>query len=439
MLQSQKLKQEATELLRKASVLLASDGFTEDDDKAVDKMFEEADNLQARAKKLELTEKRMEEAEFVPVGQYVTPGGPTVKQFIDSNNANEPKTKSGWDYVNSPEYKTAYAQYMRKGERLGGKPLQTLAKVKTMNTFSGEAGGFTVFGDFSTMLVEEKAAISKFREFVNVVTTSSNPYNATRVEGAEGANQDIFPNGIQIYAVNEVKEDLEGESEVKWGTIDIQVHDFVAQTRLSTNLVDDSEFNITAMLPRWYGTAMGLDNDRQIITGTGVGRPLGILKDPKVIGDATLIQTASTLSDIVPDDLMDLIYKLPMQYRSSPSVGFTMQRSVIKHFRKMKDGQDNFLWQPSFQAGEPERLAGYSILESDFMPDIAPVAPSTKSYPIIFGDWSAYSLVERKSLALQVLRERWAPELKVGYLAHFRYGGQVVQPRAFRLLEVSSV
>ena len=47
-----------------------------------------------------------------------------------------------------------------------------------------------------------------------------------------------------------------------------------------------------------------------------------------------------------------------------------MNDKTLSEIRKMKDGQNNYLWQPSFQQGQPSTLIAYPVATDDHMPDI---------------------------------------------------------------------
>lgn len=62
-----------------------------------------------------------------------------------------------------------------------------------------------------------------------------------------------------------------------------------------------------------------------------------------------------------------------------------MRRSTVSALRKLKDSNGQYLWQPSLQAGQPDRLLGYEIYTSPYAPTLAAGALS-----IAFGDFQSY-------------------------------------------------
>ena len=64
--------------------------------------------------------------------------------------------------------------------------------------------------------------------------------------------------------------------------------------------------------------------------------------------------TAASATAITMDEIMDLYYSLRAPYRRNAV--FIMNDSTIKAIRKLKNGNGDYLWQPSLTAGQPDTL-----------------------------------------------------------------------------------
>lgn len=107
------------------------------------------------------------------------------------------------------------------------------------------------------------------------------------------------------------------------------------------------------------------------------------------------------------------------------------QRLTIRDIRLLKDGQGNYLWQPNFQAGEPQLVAGYPIHQADDMDSVA-----TGNLPLAFGDFrTAYTIVDR--IGIRTLRDPYTAKPNVKFYTTKRVGGDVVNYEALKLLEIS--
>ncbi len=79
--------------------------------------------------------------------------------------------------------------------------------------------------------------------------------------------------------------------------------------------------------------------------------------------------------------MIDLVYALKRPYRKNAA--FILNDKLIAKIRKLKyaDGKE-YIWQPTFVDGEPDRIRGYPVYTSAF-------APEDK---IAFGDFSYYNI-----------------------------------------------
>jgi HK97 family phage major capsid protein len=127
-----------------------------------------------------------------------------------------------------------------------------------------------------------------------------------------------------------------------------------------------------------------------------------------------------------------MMYSLPAYYRNRSS--WMMNGTTLATVRKLKDGQGNYLWQPSFQAGQPETLLGRPVVEAVDMPDLA-----SGTFPIAFGDFAtAYRIYDR--VALSVMRDPYSLATRglVRFHARRRVGGGVVMGAAIKKLKMAT-
>ena len=110
-----------------------------------------------------------------------------------------------------------------------------------------------------------------------------------------------------------------------------------------------------------------------------------------------------------------------------------MNESVIASIRKLKDENKLYMWQPSYQADEPDRLLGYPVYTSTYAPAIASGAAV-----IAFGDMSYYNIGDRGTRTIQELRELFAGNDMTGYVMKERVDGVLVLPEAVRVLKIAS-
>lgn len=106
-----------------------------------------------------------------------------------------------------------------------------------------------------------------------------------------------------------------------------------------------------------------------------------------------------------------------------------MNAASASVIRKTKDNEGRFLWQDSLQAGQPDRLLGYSVVIAEDMPDVG-----ADSLSVAFGNWRrGYSIVDR--LGVRVLHDPYTDKGHVLFYGTKRVGGSVIDSDAIKILK----
>lgn len=224
-----------------------------------------------------------------------------------------------------------------------------------------------------------------------------------------------------------------GLTALEWG-----VGEIYANPAATQQILDDSEINIEAWLASEVETEFARQEGIAFLTGTGVNKPHGLLT--YVTGGAnaarhpwgaiTSVATAG-IGSVSADDLIKLIYDLPGELTGNAR--FAMNRNTQSALRTLKDGNGNYLWQPTFVAGQPSTIAGYPVEE---MSDLANVANS--AVPVLFGDFRrTYLIIDR--MGIRVLRDPYTTKPYVMFYTTKRVGGGVADPTAMRALTVRAI
>ena len=134
---------------------------------------------------------------------------------------------------------------------------------------------------------------------------------------------------------------------------------------------------------------------------------------------------------ITADEIINLVYSLKRPYRKNAK--FIMNDQTIAALRKLKDNNGAYLWQPSLQAGEVDRLFGYEVYTSPYVPTIAAGKPV-----IAFGDFSYYNIGDRGTRSFAELKELYAGNGMVGFVAKERVDGKLILPEAVQILKMKA-
>lgn len=192
--------------------------------------------------------------------------------------------------------------------------------------------------------------------------------------------------------------------------------------KVTEELLYDSAFNLESYIIQQFGKAIANAEEDAFLNGDGNHKPTGLL---------TTAQTGVTISgaSITADDLIELVYKLKRPYRKSAA--FIVNDQTLAAIRKLKDANQAYMWQPSYQMGEPDRLLGYPIHTTPFMP----TAEAGKA-ALVFGDYSYYNIGDRGSRSIQELRELFAGNGMIAFVMKERVDGKLVLPEAVQMLKI---
>jgi len=211
----------------------------------------------------------------------------------------------------------------------------------------------------------------------------------------------------------------------------IYVEDLTGLVKVGKDELMDSDDILAGILANSFAIARANAEAMAFVVGTGHAnhQPDGVTLDATVIANYIDLDTADT---IVPDDVIDIEYALPAQYKNGAS--FLWHPTTEGMLRKVK-ATANYLWTPNIQGSPAKVFDGYSVYNSSDM--IVPASTNTdRSIVALFGNWKlGYTIVDRMGMSIQRLDELYAESGLVGFLCHFRVGGGVVRPNAFRALD----
>ena len=203
----------------------------------------------------------------------------------------------------------------------------------------------------------------------------------------------------------------------------LKAYKLAVGVQVTNELLTDAMFDLETFILDQFGKALSNAEEDKFINGTGTNQPSGILNDAQ-IGVTTTSTTA-----ITSDEIINLVYSLKRPYRKNAS--FIVNDSTLAAVRKLKDSTSNYLWTPSFNAGEADRLLGYPIYTSAYMPTIA-----AGQKVILFGDISYYNIGDRGVRTFQQLNEVYAPNFMTGFLMSERVDGVLVLLEAVQVLQM---
>ncbi len=217
------------------------------------------------------------------------------------------------------------------------------------------------------------------------------------------------------------------ESNPTFGQTHIDAFKLTDLVRVSVELLQDSEFDLEKYIAQEFARAFAIAEEQAFCTGTGVNQPTGLF----TANGGTVGVTAASANAITADELISLIYALKSPYRKKAK--FLMNDATVSLVRKLKDGNGAYLWQPSVQASQPDKLLGYDLVTSPYVPTV-----EAGAYAAAFGDFQNYWIADRAGRTVQRLNELYATNGQIGFVATERVDGKVILPEGIQLLQMKA-
>lgn len=208
----------------------------------------------------------------------------------------------------------------------------------------------------------------------------------------------------------------------------MDAHKLHIAIKVTEELLYDNAFNLENYIITQFGKGLANAEEDAFINGDGVGKPLGLLAAE---GGAEIGVTTAAADNITYDELVDLVYSLKRPYRKSAA--FLTNDQTIGYLRKLKDQNGHPLWHDSVEDGEPGRILGYKVYTSPYFPVMTAGMPA-----IAFGDYSYYNIGDRGTRSFAELKELFAGNGMVGFVAKERVDGKLVLPEAVKLLKMAT-
>ncbi len=300
--------------------------------------------------------------------------------------------------VKSKEYKNAMLSAMRSNFRNVSNILQ--------EGVDGD-GGYLVPEEYDKRLIDVLEGENIMRGLATTITTSG--LHKINIAATKPAAAWIEEGGALTFG------------DATFDQIYLDAYKLHVAIKVTEELLYDNAFGLENYIITQFGKALANAEEDAFLNGDGTGKPTGIFAET---GGGQVVSTLTAA--IKSDDLIDLVYGLKRPYRKNAS--FIMNDATLASLRKLKDNNGAYIWQPSYKEGEPDRVLGYAVHTSSFAPENA----------IAFGDYSYYNIGDRGSRSFAELRELFAGNGMIGYVAKERVDGKLVLPEAVKILKLKS-
>lgn len=350
-----------------------------------------------------------------------------VRKRLDGIEARSNRTEIGRHGVEQSAevraHRAGFDAFVRRGVEDGLAQLEVQAKLRTTQDADG---GYAVPEELDRDILGRLTNLSPMRQIANVVTVGPGYRKLVNRGGATSGwvgEEDARPetNTPQLAALTPF-----------WGEV-------YANPAATQTMLDDAFFNVEGWLADEIELEFALQEGGAFVTGDGAKKPKGFLAyTTNAAGDKTrafqvlqhIISGAAAALPTNADKFIDMVQALNAQLRTGAV--WTMNGLTTGAIRKLKDAEDNYLWQPGLKEGQPTTLLGYPVVEMEDMPDVA-----ADALPVAFGNFKrGYKITDR--IGIRVLRDPYTNKPYIHFYTTKRVGGYVEDANAIKLLKISA-
>lgn len=300
------------------------------------------------------------------------------------------------------QYNEAFRTYATRGQQALTAEQRMMLEVRTPQSTSATAGGYTIPQAFSGELEVALKQFGGVRQAARIMATDTGalmPWptvnDTANIGRLLGENQQVQNTGMTFGVVN--------FNAFKFSSDSVLV---------SEELLQDSAFDLNAFIGASLGERLGRITNQFYTTGTGTSQPQGVVT---FAAEGHVSTAAAGTYAIGWEDLVALEHSVDPAYRVSASARWMLNDKTLRDLKLIKDQEDRPIWLPGVAVREPDTILGYQYTINQDMAD-----QGEDAKPLLFGDFSKFVVRDVRGVTLLRLVERYADFHQVGFLAFLR-------------------
>lgn len=344
-----------------------------------------------------------------------------VIKDIETRSQRPPKQDKG-SRITTPEMELrskSYEKYIRFGVGENSAAKWAPEELRALAGTADADGQFLVPDEFESELIMKAYNLAEIRPLCQVGTTSRDTVKLGAL------SKPIVAWGARSLSVP--------KQSLGTGGIEIPIRNLRALILMSNDTLDDAAADVMGQLEDSFDKAIAEAEDDGFAIGAHDG-PMGILANTSVLANFTKSGVAAAITDSTHngiDALKTMFFKLNKAYRRNAT--WAMNSATEGEYRKLKDENNNYLWDYKPDAESSGTLLGRRVINPEGMADI-----EADGYPVLLGDFrSGYKIRDRSGVVITRLVERYAEFDQTGFILKKRVGGQVSLAEAFQVLKIA--
>ncbi len=306
----------------------------------------------------------------------------------------------------------------------GGQPGEHGDELRALSAGINTQGGFIVVPEeFVRMLIKKMDDLLFIRALATIT-----PLAAAASAGIPTLDAD--------------PEDSDWTTELQTGSEDTTMafgkremipHPMAKRIKVSNELLRIAALPVEQIINDRMLYKFGVTQEKAYLTGDGNQKPLGLFTASNDgIPTARDVSTDNTSTAITFDGLKEAKYSLKAGYWRNAQ--WLFHRDAVKQIAKIKDLDDQYIWQRAIISGEPDRLLDFPVNMSEFVPNTF----TADQYVGMVGDFSHYWIVDSLVMQMQRLAELYAETNQIGFIGRYEGDGAPVLGEAFARVQLAS-
>lgn len=319
---------------------------------------------------------------------------------------------------NQPDARAGFRSYL-----LGGPPTQFMANISRTNDVAG--GYLTAPEQFVGEVIKDIENVFIIRNYARKFSTFAKSLGAPR----RTRRLDAFKWGTEYSTPT--KDGNTAGTGIAYGKRSFTPHDMTGEVDVSNEFMRSALIDPESMVREEIAYGAGELEEQAFMTGNGVGQPMGLFTaSANGISTNQDVQTGSATA-FTADGLRQCKYKLKEFYRNHPSTRWIFNRTCISLISQLKaSGTGQYLWKEGISEGEPDRLLGIPLAETEY-------APNTMTTGLYVGGLFClyfYWIIDGLDFGIQRLVELEARANQTVYLIRRKIDANVSKEEAFARL-----
>lgn len=223
----------------------------------------------------------------------------------------------------------------------------------------------------------------------------------------------------------EVKTVVE-DAGLAFGRRELTPHPLSKLVKISNKLLRTAAMSPEAIVMDRIVYKFGVAMEKAYLVGTGAEEPLGVFVASDLgIPASRDVATGNSATALTFDGLINAKYSLKAQHQDKAV--WLFNRDAVSMIAKLKDGDGQYIWQPSVIAGQQDMILGRPLKMSEYVPNTF----TTGLYVGMFADFSYYWIADSLSMQFQRLNELFSLNNQIGFIGRLETDGMPTLSEAF--------